>query len=443
MKDITFLGAAGEVTGSSFLLHCNEDYLIDLGMFQGSEDLDKLNYDELKIDINKLKAVFVTHAHLDHIGRLPLLAQIGYRGKIYCTKATKELTELSLYDSAKINKINNDLPLYSNEDVDQVLSLIEVIEYHTEYDLGEIKYKYIDAGHILGSASILITHKDGHKIAFSGDIGNYPEAIVKPTEFFDYADYVLLESTYGDKAHPHEESLTILQKEINSIEQSGSFLLIPAFSLDRTQTIMHMIKHLKQENKVMKDTVVYLDSPMAISATKIYANHPDLFNSHMRMDLKDGAPFSFQGLKIIDSAKQSKKIKRTKGPTVIIAGSGMMTGGRILNHGIDLLPNPKNRLLIVGYQAEGTVGRQILEGERDLEMYGENVHMNASLQEISALSAHADQPRLLEWLGKINGVKKVFLVHGEEHQRDVLAQKINEKYNLKTEKPAYKETLQI
>jgi len=430
MKSITFLGAAGTVTGSSFLLELENSntVLVDLGMFQGDQSIEKLNRERLDINISKLSSVLLTHAHLDHCGRLPLLAQAGYRGPVYMTEATKDLVVLALEDSAKIaSKSKHEEALYTLKDVASIAEQFKTVKYHEPFEVGGQKVEYHDAGHILGSASITIAN-DSRKIAFSGDLGNYPEPLVSPTEFIDKADIVLMESTYGDRVHPTENAEGVVLREINTVEDTGGTLLIPAFSLERTQVVLHFIEHFKRDNRVKGDTPVFLDSPMGIHATEAYRRYASVFNRHIREhSLKGDDPYSFPGIQVIRKHRESQKIKNYGGPKVIIAGSGMMTGGRILRHAIDFLPLDSTRLLIVGYQAEGTVGRQLQEGAAEIEAYGERVRVNATISEIHSMSAHADQPRLLEWLKHINGVQKLILIHGEDQARRALAKIVNEK----------------
>ena len=427
---ITFLGAAGTVTGSSFLLENETNkILVDMGMFQGNAETENLNYAPLHFDPKQIKNVFLTHAHLDHCGRLPLLAKHGFEGKVYMTEATKKLMTIVLLDSANIFEKDFSRPdIYSKEDIEKLVSRIETVVYDKAINIDNYEVVFKDAGHILGSSSIQIRDTKSNKsIVFSGDLGNTPEDIVKPTEYFDHADYVVMESTYGDKVHSNEVPNEVIQKEINTIENSGGTLLIPSFSIEKTQEVLHIIDHLKMENKVKLETKVFLDSPMGEKATIIYKQFEDLYNSEMAEHTKNNDPFSFQGLKIIENAMESKNIKSQQGPKVIIAGSGMMSGGRIANHAIDFLPSNSTRVLIVGFQAVGTPGRAIEVGAKIVEIYGQNIVVKANVTSIHSMSSHADQPKLLNWIGKIKGINKVFLVHGEDEPRKVLAKKIEAK----------------
>lgn len=426
MKKIKFLGAAGEVTGSSYLVTGNDDskILIDFGMFQGPPEVSDLNYKQLAFKPADLKGVFLTHAHLDHCGRLPLLVSGGYFGKIYMTAPTRALIEVVLRDAAKVSGEDRGREaLYTIEEVEKVLNMTEVVAYDKPFQIGTFSITFKDAGHILGSASIEIIDTgsaEKEKIVFSGDLGNSPEDIVKPTEYIDTADIVVMETTYGNAAHPKEDSTAILQEEINSIESNGGVLLIPAFSLERTQELLHKIHHLKKDGKIKADTPVFLDSPMGIHATTIFKAFTTFYNDELQRHTDD--PFNFEGLVITEEARDSMDIIRAMPPKIIIAGSGMMTGGRILHHALNYLPQNTTRILFVGYQAEETLGRTILSGIKNVKIGDKQIHVRARIREITSMSSHADQPKLFTWLEHIKGVSRVFLTHGEEKQRQMFLQ---------------------
>lgn len=428
MNKLTFLGASGEVTGSSYLLTGTDDrqILIDFGMFQGTDDLVAMNYKPLDFDPSNLSAVLLTHAHLDHCGRLPLLAMTGFKGKIYMTAPTFDLIDVILTDAAKIAQEKMDYPpLYSPEDVVKVLQMVEVVAYEQELNVDSFAITFKDAGHILGSASIEIIDTDNKKIVFSGDLGNTPEDIIKPAVYIDNADIVVMETTYGNATHPGEDTSKILMEEINNVEDVGGVLLIPAFSLERTQEILHRIHHLKHEGKVRADTPVFMDSPMGIRATEIFKTFREFYNEEMQSHKDD--PFSFEGLATTIEARDSKEIIKAMEPKVIIAGSGMLTGGRILQHAINYLPLKTTTILFVGYQAEETLGRKIVNGAKKVKIYDKTVEIRASVRAIATMSSHADEPKLLKWLEHIKGVKKVFLTHGDTDQRRTFAQLIKTK----------------
>lgn len=420
---IKFLGAAGTVTGSSYALTSDsgQSILIDLGMFQGPDAIDRLNYEPFDYNCNRLSGAVLTHAHLDHCGRLPILLSKGFKGNIWMNAPTRDLAELSLLDSANIAKNGEKQILYDKNLALKTFSHFKTMGYHSAIPIGDFTVKMLDAGHILGSSSLEIidtkSRSETKKIVFSGDLGNSPEPLVRETETFEDADVVVMESTYGDRLHPKEEAKEIVEAEINKIESSGGTLLIPAFSLERTQELMHMIMHLKKEGKVLPQTPVIMDSPMAEAATAIYMDYPELFNEHAEHEVRTGSAFNFPGF----NSESTDKL----GAKVIIAGSGMMTGGRILRHAQNYLPIVSTRLLIVGYQGEGTLGREILEGKRDVIIQGKNVHIKATVNHTGAMSSHADQSQLLDWLKVIKGVKKVFLTHGEDGPRTALSEKLS------------------
>ncbi len=310
----------------------------------------------------------------------------------------------------------------------ELMTLCRIVHYDKPFTVGNFEITYRDAGHILGSASVEIVDKRAgngpRKIAFSGDLGNTPQDLVRPTEPVTEADLVVMESTYGDKTHSEEDPTKVIQEEINAVEASGGTLLIPAFSLERTQEILHRIDHLKKNKKVIEETAVFLDSPMAIKATEIFKHFGELYNQELADHAKLDDPFDFPSLVLVEKGGESAKIKEIERAKVIIAGSGMMSGGRIMHHAIDFLPLPTTRLLQVGFQALGTLGRQIQDGSKKVKIFDKEVEIKAQIRNVTSMSAHADQPRLLRWLGQIKGVKKVFLTHGEELPRLVLSEKI-------------------
>lgn len=435
--NIKFLGASGTVTGSSYVLTSDsgQSIMIDLGSFQGTPDIEKHNYEKIDFDLTKLSGMILTHAHLDHCGRLPLLSKNGFKENIFSTPATLDLTKITLEDSAKIAREDKSVAMFNAKDVENVMKRFVTIEYRSDLHLGDFQIRLRDAGHILGSSSIEIidkkTSKSIKRIVFSGDIGNYPAQLEEETEFIDNGDVVVMESTYGDRLHPKENPIEALRSEINAIEVSGGTLLIPSFSLDRAQELMHMIRHLKEDGKVLNETPVILDSPMAEKATIVYTKYPKLFNDHIENDAKIGSIFDFPGLEVTKNWKESERIHERNEPKVIIAGSGMMMGGRIVNHSKYYLGDSKNRLMIVGYQGTGTLGRDILEGKKVVNIDGINITVNAIINDTQGLSAHADQEQLMKWLKNIKGVQKVFLTHGDEEARKTFSSKIGNELGIK------------
>ncbi|MFC1626802.1 MBL fold metallo-hydrolase [Patescibacteria group bacterium] len=438
MKRISFYGAAGTVTGSNFLLTDNirTQLLIDLGMFQGSKSTELFNQEPLHFDPQALSGVVVTHAHLDHCGRLPLLAKSYYEGKIYMTEATRALIEIVLRDAVNVARYEPDIvQLYDETDVERTMQQVEIVEYGQTFQVGQFHIVLRDAGHILGSSIVEVHHTitkgKNRVIVFSGDLGNYPEHIVKSTEMIEKADVVVMETTYGNREHKKEFEHDVLLEEVEAIQKNGGTLLIPAFSLERSQEILHTLDHMKKEGKMKSKTRVFLDSPMAIRATQVYKRFKELYCSELYNHAQQDDPFHFNGLYLCNTGHESRKIRKIKEPKVIIAGSGMMSGGRILRHAQHYLPLKSTRLLFVGYQAENTLGREILEGAKKVYIDEQEIHINASVRKSSGMSSHADQPKLLSWLKDIEGVKKLYLVHGENVARNAFKEKVQETTSIK------------
>jgi metallo-beta-lactamase family protein len=388
---IKFLGAAGTVTGSCYLLTSDSgaQILIDCGLFQGSVELESLNFSHLNCDCSKVTAVILTHAHLDHCGRLPVLLSEGFTGQIYMTPPTSDIAELSLLDSAKINK-EDKRELYDKQRVRETVAKFRTIDYNVPFSIADFNIVLRNAGHILGSASVEVNN-----MFFSGDLGNSPEDLIASTQPIANGQIVVMESTYGDRTHPTENPWDVIKSEINAVEESGGTLLIPAFSIERSQEILHIISHLKKTGGVKSETPIFFDSPMAQKVTVIFEKYRQYFNAELKDDFATGDPFNFPGMVLLEP---------TQGPSVIISGSGMMTGGRIVGHSQKYLPISSTRILIVGYQAEGTMGRQILEGSRTVIIDKKQINIKATINETQAMSSHADQPKLLAWLKNIKGV---------------------------------------
>lgn len=448
---IKFLGAAGTVTGSSYVLTSGsgQSILIDLGLFLGTQKIDALNFEPYDYDCSKLSGAILTHAHLDHCGRLPILLPKGYAGNIWMTPSTLELTELSLLDSANLAKYQDkNHVLFDKNLAVETFARFRTVEYRTPTNIGNFTVTFRDAGHILGSASLeIVDHSPDsgiQKIVFSGDLGNSPENLLQETELLDDADAVVMESTYGDRFHPDTVPSNMLLNEIKSVESSGGTLLIPAFALDRTQELLHIIMHLKKDKKIQGQTPIFLDSPMAEKATYIYDKYPKKFNEHIQSEFISNNPFTFPGLEIISKGKDSKKLHGIPGAKVIIAGSGMMTGGRVLGHAAHYLPIASTRLFIVGYQGEETLGRSLLEGEKLVTIDRVPVQVHSAVNDTQSMSSHADQKQLITWLQHIKKVKKIFLTHGEDGPRAALTKKITKELgNTDISMPAMNQEIKI
>jgi len=433
--ELTFHGGARMVTGSNYLLESGgEQILIDCGLNQGSRFCEAKNFEPFPYDPKKIKALFVTHAHIDHTGRIPQLVRQGFTGPIYSTEPTKDFAELLLLDSEHILRedaeVHHREPLYGAEDVNRAGAQWRGVSYHKKATVGPFSIEFYDAGHILGSA-ILAVEAEGKRVVFSGDLGNMPPSFINPRESIPGADYVLVESVYGARVHEDlADRRDALEDLIEETVKAGGVVLIPAFALERTQGLLYELNELVEHGRIPR-VPIFVDSPLAIKLTAVYqkyASDPRYFGPAAIASLKRGdALFNFPGLRMSLTKEQSKEINGVPPPKVIIAGSGMSQGGRILHHEVRYLPDPKSSILFIGYQAEGSLGRKILEGAKTVKLLGEEVAVRAKVKQISGYSAHADQPQLLEWLRPMRlSAKKVFVVQGEEIEALPLAQKIRD-----------------
>jgi metallo-beta-lactamase family protein len=438
---LTFYGAAGEVTGSNFLLQIGEhNILIDCGLHQSTHFSDDKNFDPFPYDPKTIEAVFVTHAHIDHTGRLPKLVHEGFTGKIYSTPPTRDFAEPLLLDSGHVLEQEalriNRPPLYTPEDVMQALDQWEGTPYHKRLDFKDFAVTFFDAGHILGSSSVLI-EAEGKRLVFSGDLGNTPAPILKPTEHIAGADYCIMESTYGGRVHEDtSERKQLFQKVIIDTIKAGGTLIIPAFAMERTQELLFELNYLIEHNLIPR-VPVFIDSPLAIKLTAVYQKYESYFNRATTNIIRSGDQiFNFPGLHMSLTTEQSKDINYVTGPKIIIAGSGMSQGGRILHHEERYLPDPKSTLLIVGFQAEGSLGRRLLNHVHEVYIFNRPIIVRASVKAIGGYSAHADQPRLMSWLSSMQKtLKQVFLVHGEPVEANALAGVLKNTMHLNAEIP--------
>ncbi len=447
---IAFHGAARAVTGSKHLitLNNNKQILLDCGLFQGmGEVTDGLN-ESFGFHPKEVTYMVLSHAHIDHCGLLPRLVAEGFKGSIFCTPATLELARILLLDSAKINmqdteyvnkhikKVEDqEMPLYTEEDVQKTLGQFKVVEYLEDYTIDEqISLRFTDAGHIIGSAAVhLNIREDGrqHAITFSGDVGRYGDLILKSPQRYPQADYIIMESTYGDSLHkdlePIEESLREIIQNTCMIKKGK--VIIPAFSVGRTQELLFALNSLELKNQ-LPDVQYYVDSPLSMEATAVLKNHPESYNSGVKEIMKrDDDVFSFKGLKFIENVQESKALNNDPRPCVIIASSGMAEGGRVRHHIRNNIEKQKNTILMVGYASPGSLAGKLIAGQQQVWMFGQEYDVTAEVRSIQSMSAHGDYEDLLHFLACQDPakVKQLFLVHGEYDVQQKFASRIREK----------------
>jgi len=465
MTQVKSYGATKEVTGSCHLLTINDkNIMIDCGMFQG-EDED-LNERAFEFNPEEIDCLLVTHAHLDHVGRIPKLVKEGFKGKIYATQATMDLAQIILMDSATImsedfqtrykkalrkgRETKLKKPLYEPLDVDKTFNSIEWInpQYDAYYDLYEgISFIFRNAGHILGSVFIEISYmdvEDSHTIVFSGDIGNNNKLVLPKLETCKHAETLYVETTYGNREH-QKIALTIqeFKNVINKTLEANGNILIPSFAVERTQELLCILRDM-YKNGELQHCKVFLDSPMATKATAVYRNYQQELTQKCQKNVaEDGTVFNFELLHYTETPEASKGINNIKHRAIIIAGSGMCNGGRITHHFKHRIWDKKNAVIFVGYQAEGTLGREIVEGTKWINIFGEDIIVKASIHTINGFSAHADQKGILHWIKPMKNLKKVFLVHGEFESQKVFKQVLKEKLNLDAHIVSYGERIHL
>jgi len=461
---ISFLGAAQNVTGSRHLIEINgTKILVDCGIYQ-ERDFRHRNWDPFPVPPKDIDAMLLTHAHLDHCGLVPKLVKEGFKGRIHCSEATAEISKIVMLDSAHIqeedakykrkrHKRAGHTPprpveaLYTQEDVYEVFPLFSPVRYRTDVRIAEgITASFHEAGHILGASMIKITASfDGQTrtILCSGDVGRGNRPILKDPAVFEQADYVLIESTYGDRVHASYTGVKDkFCKVINETMKAGGNLVIPSFSVERAQEILYYVNELVIEKKIPR-IMAFLDSPMAVKVTRVFKDHPELFDEEMAEMMKNhNSPFEFPGLKMTEKTADSKAINHIRGSVMIIAGSGMCTGGRIKHHLANNIQNPESTILFVGYQAFGTLGRRLVNGENPVRILGEEMPVNARIAKVNGFSGHADRNELLAWLEHLKTPPKhVFVVHGEKTAAKVFSNFVKEKTGWDVTVPEYNQTI--
>ncbi|HUD20843.1 MAG TPA: MBL fold metallo-hydrolase [Candidatus Saccharimonadales bacterium] len=456
MSKVTFYGAAGEVTGSNFLVEtADKKYLVDCGLFQGLDSAQE-NEQSFGFEPSQVDALIVTHAHLDHVGRVPKLVKEGFHGSIYTTAATLELAQLVLKDAFGVMegraRENNQPNMYEETDLNRALALFKAVPYHQPTTLfGADKFTFYDAGHILGSASVAL-EVEGKKIIFSGDLGHGSNVLLPDTQVPREADVVVMEATYGGQEHAEtsqvaEDRLTIMKRAMEWVVQNRGVLLIPAFSIERTEEVLYLMHHLFTTKQLPK-IPIFLDSPLAIETLEVFERHHELYRSEIKSEAERTDIFSFRGLALTPTVPESKDINDTPPPKVIIAGSGMMEGGRITHHLQRYLPMRNTLLLVIGFQAVGTLGSRIVGGEHEVSIYGHRVPVEAKIMKAEVFSGHADNTDLVDWIKSIkflNGERgRIMIVHAEKDRAEKFQQELGQLLpQIDTEIAKHGETVEI
>lgn len=434
--NIGFYGGVGSVTGANFVLWDKKiKIMVDCGMVQGINEMEDgdVNYDDFPYDPKEIDVVFITHAHADHIGRLPKLVKDGFCGRIYSTRPTRDLSKIMFSDSVQhleryAREHNLDQPLYTSEDIQKTMDLWKTEDYHHTLPLSEdLSISLYDAGHILGSAMVVLDW-GGKRIMCTGDLGNSPAPLLRDTEKVSGVEFLLMESVYGDRNHDNREIRSeVLEQVLEETIHRGGTVMIPAFSLERTQELLFEINNLV-ENEKIPQVPVFLDSPLAIEVTDVYRQSHDFFNEHTRGQIDSGDDvFDFPGLRMTETSDASKGINYTQGAKIVIAGSGMSNGGRILYHEKQYLDDPKNTLIFIGFQASGTMGRVIQDGAHHVTIHGQKIPIRCQVETISGYSGHKQRDDLVDFVAENrDSLEKVWCVMGETSSASFLAQRLQD-----------------
>jgi metallo-beta-lactamase family protein len=463
MAKITFLGAAETVTGSKYLVEAGgKRLLVDCGLFEGSRELKQRNWERLPIDPGTIDWLILTHAHIDHTGYLPRLVRDGYRGPIYANSATYELCQYLLPDSAHLqeedaayaekkgySRHKPPLPLYTVEEAQTTLQKFQQIPRMDPFTISpQFSVRPYDAGHILGSASLELTITENGKsivVVFSGDLGRYDQPILKNPQSPNHADYLLCESTYGDRDHPAGTKYELLAEAVARTAKRGGAIVIPAFAVGRTQTLMYVLRKLEEWQRI-PHLPVYVDSPMAINVTELYAHHHEDHDLDFTREEDDGSgdPLNMREVHMTRAVEESKQINSINTPCIIISASGMCTGGRVLHHLARRLPDARNCVLLAGYQAQGTRGRALLDHAATLRIHGEDVPVRAEVVELTEFSAHGDRNEISRWLSGFSAPpRQTFLVHGELEAMHSFRATLEARFHWPILIPSYKQTFEL
>lgn len=441
---ISFHGGAREVTGACYLVETGKTkFLVDCGLFQGCDECADLNFEEFKFDPREIDFVVITHAHIDHIGRLPKLVKSGFSGKIYSTAPTFDIAKLLLEDALSLSRREHK-ELYSEKDLEKTFEMWHSLSYGQESENGSVKFKLKDSGHILGSSMIDI-YAEGKRILFTGDLGNTPSALLPPPEEVKEVEYLVIESTYGNKSHEEaEERILKLERVIEDVSSRMGTLMIPAFATERTQDILYLLNEMLLFRRI-PEIPVFVDSPLAIKVTDVFAKYGKFYKEEIqKLALEHPSLFKFKKLRLTETVEESKAINEVPPPKVVIAGSGMMSGGRILHHARRYLSDPKSILLLVGYQAAGSLGRRLIDGEKTVKIFGEEIFVQAEIRKINGFSAHADNPQLFSFVEKSKDtLKRVFTVQGEEAQALHFMQEVKDRLGIQAEAPMLYDEFEI
>jgi metallo-beta-lactamase family protein len=457
MPSLTFLGAAGTVTGSKHLLDTGTHrVLVDCGLFQGLKELRERNWQPLPIAATAIDAVILTHAHLDHCGYLPRLVSEGFKGRVFCTPGTRDLCSLVLPDSAHIqeedardanrhgySKHHPALPLYTANDAAQALALLQPVGYNRPMPVVPgLEVEFINAGHLLGSAYARVTF-GGKTILFGGDLGRYGRPVLPDPLPIDRTDVLLVESTYGDRLHDPDDRGDQLARIVNAAAARGGKLIVPAFAIGRVEEVVYWLKRLEDEHRVPV-LPVYLDSPMAAQAMQFYRQRADELDPEMQKRERGVCVFCTTRMTTVSSVQQSIDLVASHQPAIVIASSGMATGGRVLYHLAAGLPSPKNTVMFVGYQAAGTRGRSLIDGAKAVRIKGRDIPVEASIEHVDSMSAHADAGEIMRWLsGFVAAPAMTYLVHGEPVALDALKQRVAQEKQWPAHVAGYRETVEI